>query len=294
MVWVQIDDKFPEHPKVLLAGPLAGWLHVCGLCYCNRNLTDGFIPRAAVKTLADFEYIHVEVGSVPGLFAIDDDVTCLGLAAHLVVIGIWEEVPGGYKVHDFGDYQQSKAEVLAKREATRKRVEEYRSRKADGNSDVTTLHESYNGVSNAVSNSDVTPPLIPKPKPSPKPSTQPTEDEHTARSAPVRVSYPDDFELFWKEYPSGNGSKKSAYEQWRKLKPDEDLRLEIMHGLSLWNRSDRWQRGYVKDSARWLRDQLWSNPPADQPRASPNGQHISPQERKRQRLLAIANGEVTL
>jgi hypothetical protein len=49
MPWVRLDEHFGEHPKVLAAGPLAGWLYVMGLGYCNRNLTDGLIPRAMVR-----------------------------------------------------------------------------------------------------------------------------------------------------------------------------------------------------------------------------------------------------
>jgi hypothetical protein len=50
--WVRLDDQFADHPKVTTAGPLAGWLYVCGLLYAARYLTDGFIPTAHVARLA--------------------------------------------------------------------------------------------------------------------------------------------------------------------------------------------------------------------------------------------------
>jgi hypothetical protein len=37
----------------------------------------------------------------------------------LVAVGLWHEIPGGYEVHDFLDYNPSRAEVLARREATK-------------------------------------------------------------------------------------------------------------------------------------------------------------------------------
>lgn len=89
-----------------------------------------------------------------------------------------------------------------------------------------------------------------------------SREEHTLSAAPtVRDDYPPDFEAFWREYPTGHGSKKKAFAEWRKLKPDDALRAEIMTGLAAWQASERWQRGYVKQAELWLRDQLWPNPP---------------------------------
>jgi hypothetical protein len=112
MTWVRIDDQFPDHPKVVAAGPLAGWLAVCGLCYCNRNLTDGFIPRAVAHRLTSFEHIGIETGGDGQTFAVGDDASCEWMAQVLVEHGIWREVAGGYAIHDYGEYQLSKAEIL--------------------------------------------------------------------------------------------------------------------------------------------------------------------------------------
>jgi hypothetical protein len=107
---VKLDDEFPDHPKVVLAGPLAGWLHVCGICYCNRHLTDGFIPRAAAHRLANFEHVGL-TGTDDALVAVGEAVDCKQLAAVLCDAGIWEEVAGGYRIHDYLDYQPSKADI---------------------------------------------------------------------------------------------------------------------------------------------------------------------------------------
>jgi hypothetical protein len=104
-MWVKLDDKFPRHPKVLQAGPLAAWLYVCGLVYCGQFLTDGVVPKAVVPTLADF-------GSVPGAPSIAE------LVEQLLSVGLWERVPGGYRIHDYLDYNPSREAVRCRSVAT--------------------------------------------------------------------------------------------------------------------------------------------------------------------------------
>jgi general stress protein YciG len=107
LAWVKIDDHFAEHPKIATAGPLAGWLHVCALCYCNRHLTDGFIPARIVGTLADFTGINDEANG---------EAKPKQLASTLLHVGLWEEADGGYRIHDYLEYNPSRDEVLATRE----------------------------------------------------------------------------------------------------------------------------------------------------------------------------------
>lgn len=98
MSWVKLDDQFPEHPKVMAVGPLGLALHVSGICYSSRQLTDGFIPASAVARLTDIK------GSV-----------LKKTTARVVAAGLWEESPGGFMVHDYLKYNPSRADVLAKR-----------------------------------------------------------------------------------------------------------------------------------------------------------------------------------
>ena len=119
MVWVRLDDDFPDHPKIVSLGdltPLAGWLHICGLCYCNRYLTDGVIPRTKVKTLASFEHIGIETAAVGGSCGIGHDIEVGELVDALIEAGMWEERESDYRIHDYLDYQPSKAQVEALQE----------------------------------------------------------------------------------------------------------------------------------------------------------------------------------
>src|SRR4051812_18430034 len=113
MPWVRLEDGFPEHPKIVRAGPAAAWLFVCSLAYANRNLTDGFIPSAIVPRLSELKGTD-------------------GLAKRLVEAGLWEAVDGGFQVHDYLTYQPSAAKLKEERDKTAARVEAWRKRNSNG------------------------------------------------------------------------------------------------------------------------------------------------------------------
>ena len=96
MVWLRIDDQIAHHPKFIEAGPIASWLWICGNAYCNKYLTDGFIKDAAVATLGGI-------------------TNARRWAERLAETGLWTHVPGGYRVHDFHDWNPTAAEVKARR-----------------------------------------------------------------------------------------------------------------------------------------------------------------------------------
>ena len=164
-MWVRVDDQFPDHIKLATLGramPLCGWLYVCGLAFCNRQLTDGRIPKLKVHSLTSFK----------GLANVET------LATLLVRSGLWEEQEHDYLVHDYLDYQLSRAEVLAEREANRARAQTFRARHQKGR------NGSSNGVSNGVNM------IAPTPTPS-----SPLEKRSRARPATASA-------------PSGGGQDK--------------------------------------------------------------------------------------
>jgi hypothetical protein len=160
MPWIKVDDHFDEHPKFAKAGPLGIAMWLAGLAYCNRNLTDGFVPWGIARSLLAWEFLkpHPEDASREMIWTVDvgrgmhgEQVTCEFVIELLVDAGLWEDVPGGYRVHDFDDYQPSKAEVLAEREKVRGRVTKCR-----------------NARRNAVTNGGVTGAPVPVPVPVPQ------------------------------------------------------------------------------------------------------------------------------
>lgn len=123
MPWARFDDQFPDHPKVVKVGPLAAWLSVCAVCYCSRYLTDGFVPEAQLRKLAD----------------VKDPVS---LAERLVDAGVWERCDGGFMVHDYLEYNPSRDAVLANRDTAKQRMSKRRSPEVRSNKQRTSSERS--------------------------------------------------------------------------------------------------------------------------------------------------------
>ena len=128
-MWVKVDDQFPDHIKLARLGrytPLCGWLYVCGLAFCNRQLTDGRIPKLKIHSLTSFVGLGIETGCVPGMATVGEDVDITKVAHCLVAVGLWEEDEQDYIVHDYLDFQPSRDEVIAERNAAIARRERHR------------------------------------------------------------------------------------------------------------------------------------------------------------------------
>lgn len=165
MAWVRIDDSFAQHPKLAKAGPLAMAMQIAALCYCNRNLTDGFVPRAIARTLLDWEVVESSgrvctLAYTSGMAG--NDVTSEWVIGILVESGMWIERANGYQIHDYLEYQPSASEVKEQREKTKTRVNQWRNNKRREND----APES-NSHCNAVTNGSVTPAPVPDPDPLP-------------------------------------------------------------------------------------------------------------------------------
>ncbi len=91
--WVKLDDGMPEHPKVEALSDNAFRAFICSIAYSGRQLTDGYLPAQVAHRYAN------------------------GSLGELTDSGLWEIVEGGYVVHDYLEYQRSKADVLELREA---------------------------------------------------------------------------------------------------------------------------------------------------------------------------------
>lgn len=107
MTWVKMDDAFADHPKVMALGRdrmvgLGVW--VAAACYCARYLTDGFVPETVARGFGSSK-----------------------LLARLVAVGLADKVDGGYKLHDWLDYNPSREKVLAERTAAKARMDARRS-----------------------------------------------------------------------------------------------------------------------------------------------------------------------
>src|SRR5687767_11648996 len=106
-MWSKLCDTFWHHPKTRAAkwDELGVWCAM--LSYCAGHLTDGHFTNAELRLVAGRKGISV--------------------AKRLVMVGLWETYPGGYKFHDYTDFQPSSDHILAERKANRERQAKYRS-----------------------------------------------------------------------------------------------------------------------------------------------------------------------
>lgn len=107
MTWGKVDDNLAFHPKVIVAGNEAMGLWVRALSWSAQQLTDGVIPEAIIEAL--------------------DGETA---AEALVSAGLWHRLGDDYEFNDWIDYQPSREQVLAEREATRERSRAARAKAA--------------------------------------------------------------------------------------------------------------------------------------------------------------------
>lgn len=147
MTWARVDENAPLHPKLVRAGFAAVGLWLAGLCHSNRLLSDGFIAKKDLFSL--FPSAHKR--------ALKNAVT------RLVTVGLWHEIEAGYMIHDFLDYNPSRAEVLERR----------RIAKEAGKRGATLRWGVANPIGNPRPQSIATPittpihPCMPRPVPSP-------------------------------------------------------------------------------------------------------------------------------
>lgn len=97
MPWAKVDDKLHAHPKAAKAGLEALGLHLLAMSWVAGYQTDGFVPWDFVLQKADE-----------------------ALVERLVNAGMWEPVDDGFRIHDWLDYNPSKAQ--AKRLAKAKQI----------------------------------------------------------------------------------------------------------------------------------------------------------------------------
>jgi hypothetical protein len=107
MTWIRVDDQFADHPKVMALGRdrLSGlglW-HVAA-AYCARYLTDGFVPESFIQAQAP-----------------------KGLARRMIDVGLFTASDGGYRLHDWLDYNPPREKILAERKAAKERMNAARS-----------------------------------------------------------------------------------------------------------------------------------------------------------------------
>lgn len=188
MVWFRMDDSFPSHPKVL-GIPRRDRLAAIGLWtlaggWCAGHLTDGYLPEHMVE----------ELGGTSRA------------ASTLVEAGLWERHVGsaqaprerradGFQFHDWADYNPTREDVKADREAARERMRRLRSREVRPNNKRTSTEvpPKFDGSSDQVRDPrpDPTRPEVPDGTSSGVP--EPSKPASMPRSRGTGTRIPDPF-----------------------------------------------------------------------------------------------------
>lgn len=105
MPWLRIHDGALRHPKIIGLSDKAFRLWVWGLSYAQEQLTDGFLVTPAIPRR---------------LFRATDD---------LVRQRLWEPVEGGFSIHDYLEWNDSREVVLGKREGAKDRYRRWNDRR---------------------------------------------------------------------------------------------------------------------------------------------------------------------
>lgn len=96
MSWVKLDDRFPQHPKILQISCEAFRLYITALCYSSSYQTDGKLLAGCLRPLA--ETFHDALQNTGP----DDWIS------ELLQVGLWEQIENGYQIHDYLEYNLSK------------------------------------------------------------------------------------------------------------------------------------------------------------------------------------------
>lgn len=103
MPYLPLDHNYGDHPKVDALSDAAYRLHTQALLWCSRTLTDGHVPEDRVRRLVP----TFKPAALRELLAGDKPM--------------WVPAAGGgYTIHDYLDWNDTRDEVLAAREHIRK------------------------------------------------------------------------------------------------------------------------------------------------------------------------------
>lgn len=105
-MWFKLDDSAYDHPKIACLSDAAFRLWVTAGLYSARHLTDGVVTPTTLRLL------HAKPRT----------------ARELVVSGLWHPIPdGGYRFHDWQEYQPSADVVRERRVKDREKKQRQRS-----------------------------------------------------------------------------------------------------------------------------------------------------------------------
>ena len=239
MAWFKVDDGFGSGPKVMMIpraermACIGAWL-LAGT-WSAQHLTDGHVP----------DYMLDELGV---------DVS---QRDRLGTVGLWRETGDGIVFNDWSDYQPMRADVMAKREAERRRKEEYR-RKQAGKSGQSPAGTSADADAGQVRDSNHPDPTRPDPTPRKENPHAPTARDHEPH-----------IETAWAHWPKKTDRKKSLEKFVIKARARgvDQLVADIIRFGDAYGRTT--EKQFVPALVVWLNGERWTDELPSAPGASP-------------------------
>lgn len=267
MPYAQIHTQALRHRKVLSLSADAFRIWIAGHCYCQEHLTDGEIPKVALVALG----VPVKPKWV----------------AELVAEALWHDHDGVYTVHDWADWNDTRAQVERRKTAAKERREKWLAKRAEDAHANAVANAYPNGVANAEQDRSATQRNATL--------TQRTAPQRVSKQVPEAATEADNdgFAAFWDAYPR-HTDKVDALKAWQKLKPTEALQAILLAAVAEQRTWRTWADvKFVPHAATWLRHRRWDDerPPDDRARA-PTGPPpvVSPQtwrEIQQQEIAAL-------
>jgi hypothetical protein len=240
VAWVRLDDDALNSLKVMRLSDSAFRLWVKGLCYCQRQLTDGFIPAEWLK----------EVG------AKRKDIDMLSTSNVDGKAPLWEPQSGSYQVHDYLDWNDSRATVTKKRNDAKERMAHARER----SSREVTAHVRTNFPRTS---QEVLRGVVKSTNASSLQDSSDKQDPERESEGKLKSSKSGDaaFDAFWAAFPRKR-AEKDARRAWDKIRPDAALRAVILAALQQQSQSFDWRKEggrFIPYPATWLNRGQWTD-----------------------------------
>lgn len=212
MTWFKVDDHLHSHRKAMRAGTEAMGLWVLAGSWSAAEESDGWVP----------DYVLTRLVGANGD----------ALAERLVAAGLWDadqyDGEDGYRFRGWDDFQPTKAQLEAKREQARERMQRVRA----------------NGASTARA---VTP--------------TPTRPDPTKKDTTTAAAVePDGFDSWWEGYPrkTGKAAAQRAYAKARKSATADELMAGLVNACAVWT-ADRTEARFIPHPATWLNQGRWED-----------------------------------
>ena len=237
--YAKLSNEFWRSPSVmemLDTNPAALGYYVAAVSYASDNLTDGLIEERVAK-----HSLHVP-----------EDVI-----SFLVDIGKWETVEGGWLIHNYAKWQNSREHIEAARERDRNRKANNRSEDIPDGIQTET-ENTPDGIQPAVNQNT---------KPKHNNQDDSSNDESNTPQTPHRDAdaYTPEFEAFWQAYPRKKG-KRAAWKAWKAALKRAEPETIITAAKAEAKRPCELK--YRKYPASWLNADAWEDEPDQQAAAN--------------------------